>query len=389
MPNSPSKKRNARPYLWLNILFVVATGVQAYFTVDVVRSLTSGYQKLPFWVSDPWPTLTSVDSSAASAGLRVGDRLVALDGHALTNPRDFYQAVYARRVGEEVAISAMRDGRLVNSRVRVTGVHQWPPFAYIALLFLPWLSLALGFWVAASRPYDSRAWMVLGILLGMSQFVRPFVFRAAAWPAAVAVIAIVYSAMALRVWAVCMMLFGIYFPVRWIVDRKLPWVKWALLLPIVTFGLWDGFTEALASQNYAAATRTVQDPLPESVTMALMFAAVSLFFIAISTKFSDRTLAADDRRRLKLLYWGCAAAMTPYFLVLLSGLFGKPVGDGLPLAFSLMAVVLLPVTLAYVIVVQRAMDVRMVIRQGVQYALARRGVNFQHHCIIHATKTSS
>jgi phosphoserine phosphatase RsbU/P len=35
---------------------------------------------------------------------------------------------------------------------------------------------------------------------------------------------------------------------------------------------------------------------------------------------------------------------------------------------------LLPVTLAYVIVVQRAMDVRVVIRQGLQYTLARRGV---------------
>ncbi len=32
-----------------------------------------------------------------------------------------------------------------------------------------------------------------------------------------------------------------------------------------------------------------------------------------------------------------------------------------------------PISLAYVIVVQRAMDVRMVVRQGLQYALARRG----------------
>jgi sigma-B regulation protein RsbU (phosphoserine phosphatase) len=35
---------------------------------------------------------------------------------------------------------------------------------------------------------------------------------------------------------------------------------------------------------------------------------------------------------------------------------------------------LFPVTLAYVILVQRAMDVRIVLRQGIQYALARRGV---------------
>jgi hypothetical protein len=35
---------------------------------------------------------------------------------------------------------------------------------------------------------------------------------------------------------------------------------------------------------------------------------------------------------------------------------------------------LLPLTLSYVVVVQRAMDVRLVIRQGLQYTLARRGV---------------
>jgi DNA-binding beta-propeller fold protein YncE len=35
---------------------------------------------------------------------------------------------------------------------------------------------------------------------------------------------------------------------------------------------------------------------------------------------------------------------------------------------------LFPLTLAYVIVVQKAMDVRVVLRQGLQYALARNGV---------------
>ncbi len=39
-----------------------------------------------------------------------------------------------------------------------------------------------------------------------------------------------------------------------------------------------------------------------------------------------------------------------------------------------LAFLLLPLTLSYVVVVQRAMDVRLVIRQGLQYTLARRGV---------------
>ena len=43
-------------------------------------------------------------------------------------------------------------------------------------------------------------------------------------------------------------------------------------------------------------------------------------------------------------------------------------------AGMVLAIMILPLTLAYVVVVERAMDVRMVIRQGFQYALATRGV---------------
>ena len=38
-------------------------------------------------------------------------------------------------------------------------------------------------------------------------------------------------------------------------------------------------------------------------------------------------------------------------------------------------VVFFPITMAYVIVVQRAMELRMVVRSGVRYALAKNGIN--------------
>ena len=374
MPSSRFTRGYAGPHFWLAIVFAVTMAVQIPFTVDVAQSLTSGYHKLPFWVGDPWPTITSVDKSGVEAGLRAGDRLVTLDGRPIESPQEFYPAVRAKEVGEPAVVSARRDGRVADARVTVQGVRLWAPFAYTALVFLPWLSLALGFWVTASRPRDGRAWMVLGILLGMSQFVRPGLFNPSSWPAPLAITTVLFRELAMRAWAICMMLFGLYFPVRWAIDWKLPWIKWVLLVPLAFSGLWDGSRAALASQDYPAALRTPHDPISNAADTILMMVAVSLFFVGISTKFRDPDLAADDRRRLKLLYWGCTAALTPYSLVLLSGLFGKPVGDGGPLGFALMAVGLLPITLAYVIVVQRAMDVRMVIRQGVQYALARRGV---------------
>ena len=71
------------------------------------------------------------------------------------------------------------------------------------------------------------------------------------------------------------------------------------------------------------------------------------------------------------------AALSPIFLlILLSMVTGRdmPVLLVVP---ALTAMGLFPVTLAYVIVVHRAFGISVAVRQGLQYALARRGVLVQ------------
>jgi phosphoserine phosphatase RsbU/P len=74
---------------------------------------------------------------------------------------------------------------------------------------------------------------------------------------------------------------------------------------------------------------------------------------------------------LKLLYWGATVALTPlciFAVLLLAETIDFARWMLLPL-YLIMFV--FPATMAYVIVVHRAMDVRLVVRQGVQYLLAR------------------
>ncbi len=72
--------------------------------------------------------------------------------------------------------------------------------------------------------------------------------------------------------------------------------------------------------------------------------------------------------------------MLPTFLIVLyKGVYRVPVSffQAVPFWIAITALLLLncfPLTLAYVIVVQQAMDVKVVLRQGIQYALARNGV---------------
>jgi len=91
-----------------------------------------------------------------------------------------------------------------------------------------------------------------------------------------------------------------------------------------------------------------------------------------------RTASSPDaRRRLQVLLAGSVVGLGSILIIfgLLPYLGIANPGDIRWLLFLVIVLMLLfPLTLAYVVIVQRAMDVRVVIRQGLQYALARRGV---------------
>jgi sigma-B regulation protein RsbU (phosphoserine phosphatase) len=105
-------------------------------------------------------------------------------------------------------------------------------------------------------------------------------------------------------------------------------------------------------------------------------AAISCFFMAIGTKMGTAS-STDARRRLVLLMNGTSVALTPLFILVMYTLITGREFDSIPQWAWIPCILLLavfPITLAYVIVVQRALDVRVVVRQGLRYALAKRGV---------------
>src|SRR5262249_4574752 len=235
------------------------------------------------------------------------------------------------------------------------------------------LSRTLGSWGAASRPRDDRAWARLGILIGISQITRNGLFDPLGWPKPLGIVSLIFRSTAIPLWAIAMGFFGIYFPHRWRFDQRLPWLKWLLLFLVAAPGLVGIIHDALASFDFAAASSLGRNPLGDKGTFAINSMLCSFFFIGISTKYHDPDLAADDRRRLRILYTGCSVAMTPLFFLLIGNLIlGKEIPDAL-FTVAMMAVTLFPLTIAYVVVVERAFEVRVVFRRGVEYAVARGG----------------
>ena len=349
-------------YLLLAVLFALTLASQVPFTIDVVRTLEGSYVQRPIGMRGNVPVLD-------------GDPVLSVEGQPLRGTHDVTRVLHEHRPGDVVAIAVQHRGQTVERRVQLKRYLQSTWFAVVCFLVLPWLSIPLGFWVAALRPRDLCAWLVLGILVGLSQLIRSSSIDLHAWPLPIAVPGWLFHVLALNAWAPCMTLFGVYFPHRWRADERVPWAKWVLLAPLVYTALADCTLDAARFWNLSATGWL--PPLPAWLQLVPMSIALSLFFVGISFKFREPDLPADDRRRLRMLHAGGTAAMTPFFLVWMYSLIvlhRQDPPDSPVIAIALAAFVLLPLTMAYVIVVERAMDVRMVIRQGLMYALAQRGV---------------
>lgn len=327
--------------------------------------------------------VSGIFPEAIGRELRVADHIVSIQGMPVRGSQDVVAPFHDRKPNDAIAVVVERAGKAVSLSLPPhvvafgSGVLAWL-FGGIAWLLMPWVSFLLGFWVAATRPRDPCAWMVLGILLGLAEFTNAAVLTPTAWRGIGGVL-MGYHDLAFEIWPIAMLLFGLYFPQRWQADRKAPWAKWLLIVPLAFIGIWDSAHDLASAYDISFAQHWIPSAAPAGdVYQILALIAPCFFFIALSAKYRDPALHSDDRRRLKLLYWGVSAGLAPMFLLILFTLttHHRMPGDqdDVFLAFALTSYLLVPLTMAYVLVIKRAMDVRMVVRQGVQYALAQRGL---------------
>lgn len=220
------------------------------------------------------------------------------------------------------------------------------------------MCLLLGAWAAAIRPRDPQAWLLLALMFTFPHFflAQELMDFGPGWRSYAAA----YSRLLRAATPLAIALFGMYFVERVAIDAKFPWLKWVFLIPA-----------GLSGAAYAAGV-----PGSASWHQAIFLLAVAIFFSTLGMKLG-MTANPDARRRFRLLAFGTQAAMTPMFAVILASyaLRQQPAAI-FPywfIAAALLCMFLFPATITYVVVVHRALDVRVVVRQGIQYALARGG----------------
>ncbi len=335
---------------------------------------------LPFEIDDEG-TLHGLEKQAKEAGLIEGDVLETLNGDPFTGDFQLTNYLTYSKPGDVAHVSVRRSKGEVKSAAIRLKPWQGPDFSvggYIAyltpILGVTLLSLLVGYWVVAARPRDPNAWLVLIILTNLEGSFGDI--NPAWWGGIWYVVFGLWDAVAELATLPALLWFGLFFPERGRIDRRWPALKWLFLavqLYVFAFYLWfiylHGFNIRDMSRFHAAKRWSDQ------IEGWAGAACIVIFLIAIFDKLRSAS-TPDARRRLRVLAIGSALSLGPMLIMFgLLPFFGYSFHHGFLFMVSIPFFVLFPLTLAYVLIVQRAMDLRVLLRMGTKYVLAQATLN--------------
>jgi sigma-B regulation protein RsbU (phosphoserine phosphatase) len=366
------------------VLGLVALAGLTFWTVDVHDRFVwtlhpDQVVRQPFDWDDDTRVVTEVKPEAAQAGLAKGDTLESLNGVPYAGDAQYSEIVNPAAPGESVDVGFRRpDGSAGVAHVTLV-LHPvdedrpvgWAPLLRNSFLWvLPLLCMLVGYWVVLAKPNEPNAWLLLALLCypevvfafgfgmdsGGMQFFRGLYFEL------------------LQVFGVLALLpFAIYFPERSRIDVKLPWAKWVVLAPAAVCGLVS-LTRDARQYYFGGNPPWFRSVIGWSnwVENFLNLACVFLYLVFIVDKLRSAS-SEDARRRLRVLLTGTGVGVGALLVVfVLLPHFGLRTNRGGWMTYTGAALFMIaPFTLAYVVLVQRAMDVSILIRQGTKYALAR------------------
>ncbi len=336
--------------------------------------------RVPFYGGYRGATLTTLLPEAKDAGLLAGDTAVTINGRDFTGSNVIQSEVSRSQPGQTLSIEFLRPGSSSKQTALITlsPIHPsvqplWSWIVLSVITIVSFFCLVTGLYVVFARPRSPHAWLILGILgYFNSLFVATISLSGPLKPDA-----LIWSVVSQTAMPLCLMAFGIYFPDRSLVDIRYPRIKWLFITPVVALLPFDLLQEYGNAYNFAVSKWLVPYALKiNAIETIVGFLAISYFFICLFPKI--RTATGDARRRLRILYAGTSIGLTPFFVLAMISLYRKTdIGQDMPQWIVLTAVGILflfPMALAYVVVVQRAMDLKILVRQGTKYAFAQRSV---------------
>jgi sigma-B regulation protein RsbU (phosphoserine phosphatase) len=323
-----------------------------------------------------------VDSGgpAERAGLRVNDVIVEVDGRSLADSAAPFLAAYrSARPGDAIELTVVRHG---GERTVVRGTFEARPLSDRlvpalrvvdrTLRFFPLFFLAVALPVLFIRIDDAHAWRVAVFLVCVAGVARtPAAFESVDVPRFA--FAMAWRGACNGLLAFFCYLFFSTFPTRSPVDRRLPWLKRALLALGVLFAL-GGI--GAGRRGHAWLPQPLGAALGGPVTEALWYAynyggfALALACL-VATLLSSPSQEA--RRRIRVLVFGALVGLAPVVLAGVLSDLGIWQAPGWLASVVYLMVLLFPLSFAYAVVKHRVLELPVLLKRSARYVFVKRG----------------
>ena len=316
------------------------------------------------------------NSAGARAGLRADDRVVSVEGQHIRGGRDWVRVASNFEVGIPRRFEIERGSK--NLEVVLTLGRrplQWPDPASLTLYAGRVICLLLAFVVAFSRSHDSVALLGSWLLAAISTLGEPWYGFAAPWrhlPAPIGILLWIAFASGVLV-AVIFFTFFAVFPRKLFRSRWPLSVAWALGLAAVLPDFLEVYQQVYAPEHVTGMWEKLFSlPFPSW----LVFLAAGLIALAVNYR---RLEDLNEKRRIRVLVVGTSVGSLgyipfPLFLYFIPPRFGNIFFSSPAPIVCAFLFLLMPLSFAYALLRHRLFDIRVILRQGLQYALARRVV---------------
>jgi serine/threonine-protein kinase len=320
--------------------------------------------------------IRSVDdpnSTVARGGVRAGDRVLSINDQPIRNVRDWNAVDANSWVGRPSRWVVDRNGERITLEIvpKALDFRAKLGIGYLQLLPLILTGFFLGLLIAWKRPDDPvaliGAWFIItasnafGLPAGWAVLWRelPRLLPLLLW----------IPQLSRFVLEGILLSFFVLFP-RNMIKRR--WVWFAIWTPVLITLPW----------RVAAFARTIYPgeigPVPAWIIQAGSVRTLLYLFIGIAVlaKSYRRFLDTNEKRRVRILMLGTAVSLIAATItVWLDSFAGRMTGVWNVFVYGVVPFYgACPLSLAYAILRHRVLDISVIIRQGLQYALARGGI---------------
>jgi sigma-B regulation protein RsbU (phosphoserine phosphatase) len=393
----PKTWNRSKLFLWLAVLFVLADAAYSCIWAYYIRSLPQsriGVVFRPFQPGVERLTIISVSpaSPAERAGLMTGDSIEAINGRPLKTIDPWVEYVAKARPNSAVVFTIRQAAG--DRFERVVTTQDLPPellhptLAQTAimnsLMSYPLFFLAVIALVLFYRYEDRNAWLLAILFSGfiaLAPWVNPETEPLV--PLAIRRLTLPYQFVFKDLLPAFFYCFFAVFPVPSPLDRKVPWLKFAMIGTVAMAEL--PFLWAVVSTGSGSPVIEAGALLKEPFDLNRILAGYTIgaFVLGLvslaSNSFSAQS--GEAKRKTRILAFGTLAGIVP--LLAMTFYVSEPGHDASPVSLPFYAwvvgvasLVLVPLSFAYAVVKHRVMEIPVLLKRSARYLLIRRGFAF-------------